>query len=123
MYSPCLGPFLPIFASDDMPSQLSLGGEDPDLDSPWWLFRELERWVRTDGVLDEDKAVGVRTEWTDFQEKLLISTYEVATEAKGLQHDGQPEQAEELLSGHSRAASATAIMTARRMVGQDSSTR
>ena len=123
MYSPCLGPFLPIFASGEVPSQLALGGEDPDLDSPWWLFRELERWVRTDGVLDEDKAVGVRTEWTDFQEKLLISTYEVATEAKGLQHDGQPEQAEELLSGHSRAVSATAIMTARRMVGQDSSTR
>lgn len=41
LYSPCLALFLPIFIEGQLPPVLSVGGEKPSDDSPWWMFHRL----------------------------------------------------------------------------------
>ena len=93
LYSPCIGPFLPIFGIGNMPATLSKGAAVFDNQSPWWLFRELEKRVRTNGRLDNEKALTVRKEWKSFQLSLIDSAYKIASHAKKMQEDQKSSEA------------------------------
>lgn len=93
LYSPCIGPFLPLFGIGDISIKLSKGDAEFDNQSPWWLFRELEKRVRTHGRLDNEKALNVRKEWKSFQSNLIDSAYGIASHAKHLEKDNKLSEA------------------------------
>ena len=76
-----------------MPATLSNGAAVFDNQSPWWLFRELEKRVRTNGRLDNEKALTVRKEWKSFQLILIDSAYKIASNAKNLEEDQKSSEA------------------------------
>ncbi|HZO88017.1 MAG TPA: C69 family dipeptidase [Chthonomonadaceae bacterium] len=96
-YSPCLGVFLPIFLEGDLPPILSVGGAEPDAESPWWQFRRLSRAVR---ARPEERVGTVRQEWAEMQGRLLRSAYDVAAEGRRLIDAGREEAAGRLVADY-----------------------
>lgn len=94
-YSPCLGVFFPVFLEGELPPILSVGGQDPDPSSPWWLFRDL-----TLAAMDAPE-LGIprmRDAWEAVQCRFLQSAYPAALEARRMQDNGRAEQAGRVLS-------------------------
>ena len=90
MYSPCLGIFLPMFVEGRIPDVLSTGGEEPDGESPWWMFHRLSRLAR---AVPEERISLVRERWSGFQELLFASAYDEAKKAKVLIDAGSGKEA------------------------------
>lgn len=95
LYSPCLALFLPTFVEGDLPASLAIGGETASDDSPWWAFHRLAAAVRVGG---DAAAADVRAAWAPVQEGLFGSAYDVAREGRRPIDDGQPEEAEAMLT-------------------------
>lgn len=99
MYSPCLGIFLPTFIEGALPAALAIGGATPSDDSPWWLFRELERKTRLERLAGRHDAVeAVRAAWRPLEAGLVSSAYHMAVDAKRLMDEGRGEDASRALT-------------------------
>lgn len=94
-YSPCMSLFLPVFVEARLPEVLSLGGEHPDDDSPWWRVHRLNAAVRKAG---SGAVALVRNRWSELQSSLMRSAYEHAVEAKQLIDDGNEPDANAMLT-------------------------
>ena len=120
LYSPCLGVFLPMFIEGQVPQLLSVGGASPSNESPWWLFRALERRVRHGDQFDSQLVDDIRSTWAQLQEELLASAYQIATECKELIDSGQRETASRLLTEYMGCNVDRALSLAREMLARDS---
>ncbi len=96
-YSPCLGLFLPIFLEGELPPALTLGGQTPNAESPWWGFYHLNQLVRQE---PGSRMWWVRSRWQPLQASLLASAYPLAQQAKKLIDSGEEAKASRLLSDY-----------------------
>jgi secernin len=119
LYSPCLGPFLPVFIEGQLPTVLAVGSEQPSDDSPWWLFRDLERSVRRGDQFDADGIAEIRSTWAEFQEELLDSAYRIAAEARERLDAGQEQYAYQILSRYMNRNLERALSTVREVLTRD----
>ena len=118
-YSPCLGVFLPMFIEGQVPKVLSVGTARPSDESPWWLFRALERSVRRGDQFDSPSIDAIRFTWTRLQEELLESAYQIATEGQALIESGQRERASKMLTEYMNRNVDRALSLAREMLARD----
>ena len=100
LYSPCLGVFMPTFIEGQVPQVLAVGGAQPSDESPWWLFRALERRVRRGDEFDSQSIDAIRSTWAPLQEELFESAYQIASEAKELIDSGHEDKASRMLTGY-----------------------
>ena len=100
LYSPCLGVFLPTFSEGRLPKVLSVGDQRPSEDSPWWLFRNLEKRTRRGLEFDSETVEAIRAEWAPVQDDLIKSAYEIASQASDLIQGGESAKASELVTGY-----------------------
>ena len=116
LYSPCLGVFLPMFIEGQVPEVLAVGTAKPSDDSPWWLFRALERGTRRRGEFDLHSIETIRSNWAPLQEELLESAYRMATEGQELIASGQRERASKMLTEYMNLNVNRALSIARETV-------
>ena len=120
LYSPCLGVFLPMFIEGQVPQVLAVGTAQPSDESPWWLFRALERRVRRGDQFDTQAIDAIRSTWARLQEELLESAYRIATEGQELIDSGQRERASKMLTEYMNCNVNRALSIAREMVARES---
>jgi dipeptidase len=94
-YSPCMGVFFPVFLEGELTPLLTLGGGEPNLDSPWWRFHHLSHAARSES---EEGITYVREQWAGFQDSLFERAEEVAREARGFIAVGNETAASRLLT-------------------------
>ena len=111
MYSPCLGIFLPMFIEGEIPKILSIGNKDYGVNSPWWMFRQLEKSCRTEGILDNDKASDIRAIWNPIQNEFYESAKLISKEANDLKLNGDLKQMEERLTQYMNKNTNTVLST------------
>lgn len=120
-YSPCLGIFLPTFSNGRVPVVLGVGGEEPSDDSPWWLFRQLEKSTRRGLDFDEDTVEAIRAEWAPVQSDLIESAYKIASEGSRLIQKGQSAKAAELTTGYMDSNAALVLEKIREILSRTAS--
>ena len=120
LYSPCLGVFLPMFIEGQVPPVLANGAAQPSDESPWWLFRALERSVRRGDQFDIESINTIRSTWAPLQEELLESAYGIATEGRELIDSGQREIASKILTEYMHCNVNRALPIAREMMARKS---
>ena len=111
MYSPCLGIFLPMFIEGEIPKILSIASKEYEVNSPWWMFRQLEKSCRTEGILDNDKAAKIRNKWNPIQNEFYQSANFISQEANQLKQNGDFKQMEELLTDYMNKNTNTVLST------------
>lgn len=114
-YSPCLGLFLPIFLEGELPPVLSLGGQTPSVESPWWGFYRLNQLARRE---PENRLDWVRNHWMPLQASLLASAYPLAQKAKKLIDSGEEAAARGLLSDYMAENTQQMLGQLRRMLAE-----
>jgi len=114
-YSPCLSLFFPLFIEGSLPAALSLGGEKPSDDSPWWRFHRLSRLAQANGGAGVSL---VRTGWAEFQGHLFETAYQIAAEGRQLQQSGQLTQLATLLDGYTAGNVSKMLQMATDMIEQ-----
>ena len=72
----------------------------PSDDSPWWLFRQLEKSTRRGLDFDEETVEAIKGEWAPVQSDLIESAYKIASEGSRLVQKGQSAKAVELTTGY-----------------------
>ena len=122
LYSPCLGLFLPVFVEGRIPSELSVGDAMPADDSPWWLFRDLEKRTRTDEGFNETAVSVLRSVWSGIQEDLIASAYDIASRAREVIDDGRDEAASQMLTDYMRRSTDRVLSIARQLTPQKAPT-
>ena len=65
--TPCTGIFLPVYLSGVIPAQLARGGEEPQCDSAWWVFKRLQDAASRDPTRTTPM---LRAGWADFEAQL-----------------------------------------------------
>lgn len=95
MYSPCMTLFFPVFIEGELPAVLSLGGEKPSDDSPWWMFYRLTHDALRAGP---DRRASVRAGWRTLQDELFESACEMAGRAREMIDGGRPDAASRLVT-------------------------
>ena len=111
MYSPCLGIFLPMFIEGEIPQILSIANKDYGVNSPWWMFSQLEKSCRTEGMLDNDKASEIRAIWNPIQSDFYESAKLISKEANDLKLNGDFKQMEERLTRYMNQNTNTVLST------------
>lgn len=114
-YSPCLGLFLPIFLEGELPTVLTLGGQTPSAESPWWGFHRLNQLVRQE---PESRMGWVRSRWKALQTSLLASAYPLAQKAKKLIDSGEEATVRRLLSDYMAENTRQMLGQLRRMLAE-----
>ena len=114
-YSPCLGLFLPVFLEGELPPVLTLGGQTPSVESPWWGFHRLNQLVRQE---PESRMGWVRSRWQPLQASLLASAYPLAQQAKKLIDSGEEATARRLLSDYMAENTRQMLGQLRRMLAE-----
>ncbi|CAA9284171.1 MAG: hypothetical protein AVDCRST_MAG77-4135 [uncultured Chloroflexi bacterium] len=114
-YSPCLGVFFPVFLEAELPAELGIGGANASEDSPWWLFRDVERLVRADGT--GEAVATVRGTWQPLQAELLKTAYDVARQARALQAAGNDAAGRALASDYVARTVQRVLATVRHLQG------
>ena len=117
-YSPCLGIFLPTFSEGRLPQVLSVGDGQPSDDSPWWLFRQLEKSTRRGHDFDEETVNAIRGEWAPVQNDLIDSAYEIAVEGSRLMEQGESAKAVELVTGYMESNTALVLGKAKELLSR-----
>ena len=120
LYSPCLGIFLPMFIEGQVPQVLSIGNAQPSDESPWWLFRALERSVRQGDEFDTQLIGAIRHSWASLQEELLGSAYAIATEGRELIDSGRREEASKMLTEYMNGNVNRALSVVRDLLARES---
>ena len=112
MYSPCLSIYLPVFIEADLPAQLSIGGQHPNADSPWWLFYAIGQDALRQGASREAE---VRATFAPLQERFLREAYTIAAHGHELISSGKAAVAARMLSDYVLACTEEALEVARRL--------
>ncbi len=120
LYSPCLSVLLPMFIEGQVPQALSIGTAQPSDESPWWLFRSLERSVRRGDEFDTQLINATRRSWASLQDELLGSAYEIATKGRELIDSGRREDASKMLTEYMSRNVNRALSVAREMLARES---
>jgi secernin len=115
LYSPCMTLYLPVFVEGELPKALSLGGETPSDDSPWWQLYRITQSGLSEGASRREQ---IRTAWRPLQDELLESAYVMAARGRELLDANKPEQAKSLLSGYMSESFVRAMEIARSLVPQ-----
>jgi dipeptidase len=76
--SPCVGAFVPCYLDGEVPAELTLGGAQPDAESPWWRMRWLLTLIERDFARH---APAVRARWDAFEAALEREAEVVEVEA------------------------------------------
>lgn len=118
LYSPCLSVFLPMFIEGQVPRVLSIGSAQPSDESPWWLFRALERSVRRGDRFDSEAIDTTRSTWNQLQEELLESAYQIAAEGQELIDSGKRDVASQMLTEYMSRNVNRALSLAREMLAR-----
>lgn len=95
LYSPCMTLFYPVFIEGDLPQSLSIGGQTPSPDSPWWLFYKLTHDGLNSGP---ERRAEVRAAWRPLQAELMGSAYEMARRGREMMEDGMTAEASGMLT-------------------------
>ncbi|MEE8046675.1 MAG: hypothetical protein V3T49_07545, partial [Dehalococcoidia bacterium] len=95
LYSPCMTVFMPMFIEGDIPTGLSIGGDSPSGDSPWWDLYRLTHHGLQAGAEVRDQ---IRGELAVLQNELFESAYAVAEKGRDLVANGANGAASELLT-------------------------
>lgn len=76
LYSPCTSVYFPVFPSGELPAVLALGSATESENSPWWLFRKVERLISTAPSPDSRLQLidKVQKHWVGLQDRLVEST-------------------------------------------------
>jgi dipeptidase len=93
--SPCTGVFLPYYLDGKIPAALSLGGEHPSEESPWWKLKALLSLVERDF---ERFGPIVRSAWDRFEAAILERAAAVEAEALAERRAGRSGAASDLLT-------------------------
>lgn len=95
MAAPCTSVFMPLYPRKEaVPVGLSQADEEFSEDSPWWLFKKLQRHTeRNYPVL----AVVVRSIWKKTEEKMISHRTCIERSALRLINNGEESKAEKLL--------------------------
>jgi secernin len=72
MASPCTSVFVPVPVGEQLPTPWSIGSENPDPRSLWWLMHELAEAVQRDYAL---LTPIVQAEWLGWESDLIAETY------------------------------------------------
>lgn len=97
MYSPCMTVFMPMFIEGDLPISLSIGGQTPSDDSPWWDFYRLTHHGLRAGA---EIRAEIRSELAVLQNELFESAYATAEKGRELIGNGANGAATELLTDY-----------------------
>ncbi len=83
--SPCTGVFLPVYLDGKLPPELSLGGPQPDQQSPWWRMKAL-----ADDALagPRERLVRLQETWADLERGLFDKAEGLAPELTALPERG-----------------------------------
>ena len=114
LYSPCVGIFMPLFLEGQIPVVLSVGNENPDGQSPWWLFQRLELVARR----SENGYVLLKDTWESAQEDLLRSAYLIAEKAGHLVGDDKQAEACRMLTDYMHKTIEFILCTAQTMLSE-----
>ena len=114
-YSPCLGLFLPVFLEGELPPVLTLGGQTPSAESPWWGFYRLNQLARRE---PENRMGWVRSRWQPLQASLLASAYPLAQKAKQRLDSGEEATARGLLNEYMAENTRQMLGQLRRMLAE-----
>nr|HRJ40301.1 hypothetical protein [Caldilineaceae bacterium] len=94
---------------------LSLGGQTPSVESPWWGFYRLNQLARRE---PENRLDWVRNHWMPLQASLLASAYPLAQKAKKLIDSGEEAAARGLLSDYMAENTQQMLGQLRRMLAE-----
>jgi len=72
MATPCTGLFIPIPVGESLPTAWTIGGEDHDDRSLWWVMRALAEAVRTDYVF---LTPLVQAEWFPWEAEMVMEAH------------------------------------------------
>ena len=100
-----------MFIEGEIPKILSIASKEYEVNSPWWMFRQLEKSCRTEGILDNDKAAKIRSKWNPIQNEFYQSANFIAQEANQLKQNGDFKQMEELLTDYMNKNTNTVLST------------
>ncbi len=96
--SPCASAFLPLYFEAGVPQVLLRGGENADLDSPWWKFREIAARVERS---PDRYARCVRAFWDEFEAEIVVGAERAEQEAATRKRRGDSEGAAGVLRAFS----------------------
>lgn len=95
LYSPCMTLFLPVFIEGELPRALTLGGEKPSDDSPWWMFHRLTH----DGLQHGPaRRAEIRAAWKPLQAELFETAGMMAQRGREMIAGGQEKQVSAMLT-------------------------
>jgi dipeptidase len=109
-----------MFIEGQVPQVLANGAAQSSYESPWWLFRALERRARRGDQFDSQLVDDIRSTWARLQEELLESAYQIAAECQELINSGQRERASKLLTEYMGCNVDRALSIAKEMLARDS---
>jgi len=112
--SPCLGLFLPLYVTGEVPAELARGGEHASADSPWWRFKALLSRVEADWSL----APRVRGFWDEIEAGIEREREQVEERARELRQCGEPARAAAALNELSQQATASALRQLERLLAE-----
>jgi dipeptidase len=77
--TPCTGVFLPVYLDGVMPPALARGDGEPDPESAWWVFKQLQDAASVDPV---GHTPVLRGAWAEFEEKIAAEQVRVEASAR-----------------------------------------
>ena len=107
--TPCTGIFLPVYCDGVLPAALARGGEKPESDSAWWVFKRLQDaasvdWVRATPVL--------REAWAELERGIETERILAETQALEAALSGDALRASEIASAFMERSVAAALARA-----------
>jgi dipeptidase len=93
--TPCAGLLLPVYLHGVIPAALARGGAEPDGESAWWRFRQLQDAVLADPVRNTPP---VREGWRALEERIETDRITAETEALEALGEGDDEGAAKRLT-------------------------
>jgi len=110
--TPCSGVFLPVYLQGVLPDALARGGEKPDEDSAWWVFKQLEDAV---GLDPERHTPAVREGWAALEQRIETDRTHAETQALEAALGGDADRAAEIASAFMAASLDAALERAREL--------
>jgi dipeptidase len=93
--TPCTGVFLPVYPSGVLPAALARGGEAPEDDSAWWVFKRLQDAALRDPARHTPR---LREAWREFEVRVQAEQVDVEGAARRAALGGDADRASEIVS-------------------------
>jgi dipeptidase len=108
--TPCTGVFLPVYLDGVIPAELARGGEKPEADSIWWLFKELQDEASHDFASSTPQ---LREGWNELEQRVEEERAQAEAEAREAFEAGRSDRGAEHLSDFMRSTWRAATERAR----------